>query len=107
MGADVNLLGPQIVLLGSGLLLLVADLLPGRKPALSAVGVAAILASVIYSAALFTSGSIGDSGFGGALVFDRFAAFFQFLLAGSAIAAVLLSRETLAGCPRAGANISP
>ena len=74
MGADVNLLGPQIVLLGSGLLLLVADLLPGRKPALSALGVVAILASVIYSAALFTSGNLGDSGFSGALVFDRFAA---------------------------------
>ena len=102
MGADVNLLGPQIVLLGSGLLLLVADLLPGRKPALSAVGVAAILASVIYSAALFTSGNIGDSGFGGALVFDRFAAFFQFLLAGAAIAAVLLSRETLGRVPSRG-----
>ena len=102
MGADINLLGPQIILLGSGLLLLVADLLPGRKPALSALGVVAILASVIYSAALFTSGNLGDSGFSGALVFDRFAAFFQFLLAGAAIAAVLLSRETLGRVPSRG-----
>ena len=99
MAHDTHLLGPQIVLLGAGLLMLIADLIPGRRGWLARGALLGVLASVVYSTVLLTSDALGDSGFGGALVFDDFAVFFQYLLAGAAVAAILLSRETLARSP--------
>ena len=61
--------------------------------------VAALLGSVLYSTALLSEGFVGSDAFGGILVFDHFALFFQVLLVGAALAAVLVSQPTLARLP--------
>lgn len=99
MLSDVNLLGPELVLLVVGGFLLVADLFLNDRRLLLAVAVAALLSSILYSTALLSEGFIGSDAFNGMLVFDHFALFFQILLAGAALAAVLVSQPTLARLP--------
>lgn len=99
MLSDVNLLGPELVLLCVGAFLLVADLFLKDRRILMGVAVAALFGSIIYSAVLLTEGFIGHTGFSGILVVDRFAIFFQILLAAAAMAAVLVSTETLRRVP--------
>ena len=99
MLSDVNLLGPELVLLVVGGFLLIADLFFKDRRLLMSVAVAALLGSIIYSAILLTEGHIGSQGFGGVLVVDKFAVFFQILLAAAAMAAVLVSTETLRRTP--------
>ncbi len=99
MLSDVNLLGPELVLLVVGAFLLIADLFLRDRRILMAVAVAALLGSIIYSAILLTEGHTGNQAFNGVLVVDKFAIFFQILLAGAAMAAVLVSSETLQRTP--------
>ena len=99
MLSDVNLLGPELVLLVIGGFLLIADLFLKDRRVLMGVAVAALLGSILYSAVLLTEGHVGEQGFGGVLVVDKFAIFFQILLAGAAMAAVLMSTETLQRTP--------
>ncbi len=99
MLGDVNLLGPELVLLVVGGFLLIADLFLKDRRILVAVTVAALLGSVLYSTALLSEGFVGSDAFGGILVFDHFALFFQVLLVGAALAAVLVSQPTLARLP--------
>ena len=97
--SDINLLGPELVLLAVGGFLLVADLFLKDRRILMGVALAALFGSIIYSAVLLTEGFIGETGFNGILVVDRFAIFFQILLAAAAMAAVLVSTETLRRVP--------
>ena len=99
MLSDVNLLGPELVLLVVGGFLLVADLFVSSRRLLIAVTVAALLGSLLYTTALLSEGFVGSSGFSGILVFDHFAVFFQVLLSGAALAAVVVSQPTLARLP--------
>lgn len=99
MLSDVNLLGPELVLLVVGAFLLIADLFLRDRRILMAAAVAALLGSIIYSAILLTEGHTGNQAFNGVLVVDKFAIFFQILLAGAAMAAVLVSSETLQRTP--------
>ena len=103
MLGEVNLLGPELVLMVVGGLLLVADLGLRDRRLLVAVAIAAVLGSVAYSATLLAEGKAGRSAFDDILVLDHFALFFQFLLAGIALAVIGASWETLGRIPsRAG-----
>ena len=66
--SDVNLLGPELVLLAVGGFLLVADLFLKDRRILMGVALAALFGSIIYSAVLLSEGFIGDTAFGGILV---------------------------------------
>jgi NADH-quinone oxidoreductase subunit N len=99
MIGEVNLLGPQLVLMVLGAFLLIADLGIKDRRLLVGVALAALGASVLYSAILLADGKLGRTAFDGILVFDEFALFFQFLLAGAAIAAIAASWETLDRIP--------
>ena len=99
MLSDINLLGPELVLMVVGGFLLIADLFLKDRRILVAVTVAALLGSVLYSTALLSEGFVGSDAFGGVLVFDHFALFFQILLIGASLVAVLVSQPTLARLP--------
>ena len=99
MLSDVNLLGPELVLMVVGGFLLIADLFLKDRRILVAVTVAALLGSIVYSTALLSEGFVGSDAFNGILVFDHFALFFQILLIGAALVAVLVSQPTLARLP--------
>ena len=99
MLSEVNLLGPQLILMVIGGVLLLADLVTKDRRILMALAVAAVLGSVLYSAILLVDGKVGRSAFDEILVFDQFALFFQFLLSGAAIAAIGASWETLGRVP--------
>ena len=99
MLSDVNLLGPELVLLVVGAFLLIADLFLKDRRLLMGIAALALLGSILYSAILLTEGHMGSQGFGGVLVVDKFAVFFQILIAGAALAAVLVSTETLQRTP--------
>ena len=99
MLGEVNLLGPQLVLMVVAGFLLIADLFLKERRALSLVAGGAILGSVAYSAILLVDGKVGREAFDGVLVFDEFALFFQFLIAGAALATVAASWETMQRIP--------
>lgn len=99
MLSDVNLLGPELVLLVVGAFLLIAVLFLKDRRLLMGIAALALLGSILYSAILLTEGHMGSQGFGGVLVVDKFAVFFQILIAGAALAAVLVSTETLQRTP--------
>ena len=99
MLSDINLLGPELVLMVVGGFLLIADLFLKDRRILVAVTVAALLGSIFYSTALLSEGFVGSDAFNGILVFDHFALFFQILLIGAALVAVLVSQPTLARLP--------
>ena len=99
MLSDVNLLGPELVLLIVGAFLLIADLFFKDRRLLMGVSVAGLMGSILYSAVLLTEGHVGEQGFNGVLVVDKFAIFFQILLASAAMVAVLVSTETLQRTP--------
>ena len=99
MLSDVNLLGPELVLLVVGAFLLIADLFLKDRRLLMGIAALALLGSILYSAILLTEGHMGSQGFGGVLVVDKFAVFFQILIAGAALVAVLVSTETLQRTP--------
>ena len=99
MLADTNLLGPQILLMCVGGLLLIADLFLKDHRWLSLIAAASILGAVAYSAILLADGKIGREAFDGILVFDRFALFFQLLVAAAALVTVAASWETLQRIP--------
>ncbi|MEE9277128.1 MAG: NADH-quinone oxidoreductase subunit N, partial [Dehalococcoidia bacterium] len=77
----------------------VADLFVRDRRFLSVVAGAAVLGAVAYSAILLADGKIGRTAFGEILVFDRFALFFQLLLAGAALATIAASWDTLTRIP--------
>ena len=105
MLAEVNLLGPQLLLMVVGGFLLIGDLFLKDRRALVGLAAAGLAGSVLYSTILLADGKVGSTAFDEILVFDRFALFFQFLLAGAALAAVGASWETLARIPsRRGAG---
>ena len=99
MLAEVNLLGPQLLLMVVGGFLLVADLFVKERRILVATAMAGLFGAVLYSTVLLVDGKVGNTAFGEILVFDQFALFFQFLLAGVALAAIGASWETLARIP--------
>ena len=99
MLGETNLLGPQLVLMCVGGFLLIADLFFKSRALLSLTAAGAILGSVAYSAILLVDGKVGQEAFDGVLIFDHFALFFQFLLAGAALAAVAASWDTLERIP--------
>ena len=99
MLGEVNLLGPELILLVVGGLLLLADLFLKHAHGVVALAAAALLGSILYSAILLADGQAGSQAFGGALVVDKFSIFFQILLAGAALAAVLVSSDTLRRTP--------
>ena len=99
MLGETNLLGPQLVLMCAGAFLLIADLFIKRRGLLAGTAGAAVLGSVAYSAILLADGKVGREAFDGVLVFDHFALFFQFLLAGAALVTIAASWETLSRIP--------
>ena len=99
MLGETNLLGPQLVLMCAGAFLLIADLFIKRRDLLAGTAAAAVLGSVAYSAILLADGKVGREAFDGVLVFDHFALFFQFLLAGAALVTIAASWETLSRIP--------
>ena len=99
MLGETNLLGPELVLMVVGGFLLIADLFFKSRALLTLTAAAAILGAVAYSAILLVDGKVGQEAFDGVLVFDQFALFFQFLLAGAALITVAASWETLDRIP--------
>ncbi len=99
MLGDVNLLGPELVLMVVGGFLLVAEVFVHDRRVLVATAAAAVLGAIAYSAVLLVDGKAGRDAFDGVLVLDRFALFFQFLLGGIALAVIGASWETLARFP--------
>ncbi len=99
MLGEVNLLGPELVLMTVGGVLLVADLFLRDRRLLMGVAIAALLGSVLYATILLADGKVGGTAFNEILVFDEYALFFQFLLAGGALAAIGASWETLGRIP--------
>ena len=99
MLGEVNLLGPELVLMMMGGVLLIADLFTHNSRVLALTAAAAIFGAVLYAAILLIDGKVGRSAFDEILVFDGFALFFKFLLAGASLAAVGASWETLARIP--------
>ncbi len=99
MLSEVNLLGPQLLLMVVGGFLLIADLFVKDRRILVATAMAGLLGSVLYAAILLVDGKVGNTAFDEILVFDQFALFFQFLIAGAALAAIGASWETLARIP--------
>ena len=65
MLSDVNLLGPELVLMVVGGFLLIADLFLRDRRLLMGVALGALFGSIIYAAVLLTEGYVGDSGFHG------------------------------------------
>jgi NADH-quinone oxidoreductase subunit N len=96
---ETNLLGPELLLMVVGGFLLIADLVFRSRALLSLVATGGILGAVLYSAILLVDGKVGQEAFGGVLVFDEFALFFQFLLAGAALVTVAASWDTLDRIP--------
>ena len=99
MLGEVNLLGPQLLLMVVGGFLLIADLFVKDRRILVATAMAGLLGAVLYSTVLLVDGKVGNTAFDEILVFDQFALFFQFLIAGAALAAIGASWETLARIP--------
>jgi NADH-quinone oxidoreductase subunit N len=99
MIGDVNLLGPQLILMVVGGFLLIADLFIKDRRTLIGIAIAALGGSVLYSTILLADGQVGQTAFDEILVFDQYALFFQFLLAGAAMAAIGASHETLERIP--------
>ncbi len=99
MLGEVNLLGPQLILMVVGGFLLVAEMfLPDRRFLAGLAGLA-VLGAAGYSAILLVDGQAGRTAFDGILVLDQFALYFQFLLAGAALLVIIASGETLAALP--------
>ena len=107
MLSEVNLLGPQLLLMVVGGFLLIADLFVKDRRILVATAMAGLLGSVLYAAILLVDGKVGNTAFDEILVFDQFALFFQFLIAGAALAAIGASWETLARIPSRRGETSP
>jgi hypothetical protein len=99
MIGDVNLLGPQLILMVVGGFLLIADLFIKDRRTLLGIAIAALGGSVLYSTILLADGQVGQTAFDEILVFDQYALFFHFLLAGAAMAAIGASYETLERIP--------
>ncbi len=99
MLGEVNLFGPQLVLMCVGGMLLVAELVVRDRRVLVATAMAAVLGAVAYSAILLADGKVGRTAFDEVLVFDQFALFFQFLLGGVALAVIAASWDALARFP--------
>lgn len=99
MLGEVNLLGPELVLMCVGGLLLVAELVVSDRRVLMATAMAAVLGAVAYSAILLADGKVGRTAFDEILVFDQFALFFQFLLGGVALAVIAASWDALGRFP--------
>jgi NADH-quinone oxidoreductase subunit N len=101
---DLNLLGPQLVLLiGAGLIIIVDLLLPlvsreaylRRRPLLSGLALLAAAGSLAWSLSLVLSDERGEA-FDGMISVDDFTLFFNFLFAGVAGVIVLGSIDYLA-----------
>ena len=99
MLGEVNLLGPELVLMMVGAFLLIADLFLRDRRAQQGVAAGAALGAVAYSAILLVDGKVGRTGFDDILVLDGFAVFFQILIAGQLLAAIGASGETLDRLP--------
>ncbi len=99
MLGEVNLLGPQLLLMVVGAFLLIADLVVKDRRILIGTAMAGLLGAVLYSTVLLVDGKLGNTAFDEILVFDEFALFFQFLLGAAALAAVGASLETLDRLP--------
>ncbi len=99
MLGEVNLLGPELVLMTVGGFLLIADLFTRNRRFHTLVAAGGVLGAVLYSAILLVDGKVGSTAFDEILVFDGFALFFQFLLAGAALAVIGASWDTLTRIP--------
>ena len=99
MLAEVNLFGPQLILMVVGGFLLIADLFLKDRRLLMGTALAALAGSVLYATILLADGKIGGTAFAEILVFDEFTMFFQLLIAGGAMAAIAASWETLERFP--------
>ena len=85
------LLTPEICLAGAAIAIILLDLVVGRKGILLFVGIAALVASIVVSVALW--GEQDNSLFNGMIKADEFAIFFKVLLAGAAILVLLASKD--------------
>ena len=83
MLSDINLLGPELVLMVVGGFLLIADLFLKDRRILVAVTVAALLGSIFYSTALLSEGFVGSDAFNGILALILFSTAGLQLLAGT------------------------
>lgn len=102
---NLALLGPEIVVVGLGLALLLMDLVvpDSRRPLLGAAAAAFTLALCLYMVSLVGRNGAPELAFGGMFIADGLAAFFKalFLLAGTVV--LLMSADT-AGRP--GASVT-
>lgn len=85
------LLTPEICLAGAAIAIILLDLVVGRKGILLFVGIAALVASIVVSVALW--GEQDNSLFNGMIKADEFAIFFKVLLSGAAILVLLASKD--------------
>jgi NADH-quinone oxidoreductase subunit N len=85
------LLTPEICLAGAAIAIILLDLVVGRKGILLFVGIAALVASIVVSVALW--GEQDNSLFNGMIKADEFAIFFKVLISGAAILVLLASKD--------------
>ncbi len=92
---DIYLLSPEIALAGGALLIILLDLVIGRKRALLALGIVALALSAALSVALWADAAASDAGrlegVFGAIVIDRFALFFKLLISVATALSLLMS----------------
>lgn len=92
------LLAPELVLVGTAILVIVLDLVVERKKVLAGFSVAGLLAAIGLSLWLWGRGP--DTSFSGMLVIDQFALFFKLIVGGAAILVVLSSIDYAANFRR-------
>ncbi len=91
--ADLWLIAPELILVGSGLVLILASRRVQKASLATGVTVTAALASALLAAGLAAAGS--QTGFGGLIVVDGYSQFFKILIATVLVFVALLSTGRL------------
>lgn len=94
---DLYLLSPELSIAGLAVLLILVDLITGRKKVLPVVGVLGLVVPLVFTLMLWfdldASGDAAKAGLFGTLVVDKFALFFKFLFLVVAAVTILISTE--------------
>ena len=99
---DLYLLSPELALVGLGLLVIVIDLVVKRKGIVALVGTVGLIVPIVLAGILWVDVQDSGSQVGifGALVVDRFALFFKFLVLVSLALVFMGSVDYMAKLPR-------
>ncbi|MEE9199593.1 MAG: NADH-quinone oxidoreductase subunit N [Dehalococcoidia bacterium] len=98
--ADLYLLMPELAVAGVAGIVIIADLLPGRKTVLAPLSLVGLAVPVALSIVLWLKLDSTEShvltGFSDFLVVDYFSLFFKFLILGIAVLVIVASRDAVA-----------